>query len=307
MRVFVTGSKGFVGGWLTKEAVAAGHQALDAPSIDVTDRGVVARTLADVRPDAIVHLAAVAFAPDAAADQQTAFAVAIGGTVNVFEAACSLDRPPIVLVSGSSEVYGVPDTRDLPLTESSPLAPATPYALSKAAQESVALAYAARFGLKVVVTRSFSHTGPGQRDSFVVPALAHRVRAVAEGQAQAITVGNLDVKRDMTDVRDVVKAYRLLLESAARGEVGAGGTVVNVCSGRAVSIRSIVTDLCHLAHIEPSLSVDPSLVRNGDAQEIRGDPSAIEQLVGWRATTPWTQTLADVWAATTLPVGAAAT
>lgn len=298
MRVLVTGSKGFAGSWLTRELESAGHEPLEAPDLDVTNPRAMRDFLRETQPDAVAHLAAVAFAPDAAADPQAAFSVAVGGTVNVFEAVRELARPVVVLVSGSSEVYGHPDPPALPLTESSPLAPITPYALSKAAQESIALSYAARFGMTVVVTRSFSHTGPGQRDSFVVPALARRILAVATGDSPDVPVGNIDVGRDISDVRDVVNAYRLLLEAAVAGRLPAGGMVVNVCSGQAVSIRWIVGELSRLAGVQPDLRTDPALVRRGEAMEIRGDPSLIHRLVGWQASIPISQTLADVWAAT---------
>lgn len=298
MRALVTGSQGFVGGWLTKELEGAGHQKIDAPEVDVTDRTAVLNTLDETRPDAVVHLAAISYPPDAAADPQTTFVVAVRGTINVFEGVRALPRPPVVLITGSSEVYGVAAADDLPLTETSPLAPATPYALSKAAQESVALSYAARFGLSVVVTRSFNHTGPGQRPVFVVPALAQRVLAAVRGQTEDVAIGNVDVLRDISDVRDVVNAYRLLLEAAIAKDIAVGGLLVNVCSGRTVSIRWIIDELCRLAGAQPRLRVDPDLVRSAEAPEVRGDPTLIQRLVGWTATTAIGKTVADVWDST---------
>jgi GDP-4-dehydro-6-deoxy-D-mannose reductase len=298
MRVLVTGSHGFVGRWLSKELESAGHEVNEAPHLNVTNRVAVRECILAFRPDAIAHLAAVAFAPDAAYDPQTSYAVAVGGTINVMEAARTLTRTPVVLLTGSSEVYGVPSASDLPLTEESPLAPRTPYALSKAAQESVALAYAARFPMRIVVTRSFTHIGPGQRSVFVVPALAERIKAMALGLAQDIRVGNVDIRRDISDVRDVVLAYRLLLEAAVAGDVPAGSQIVNVCSGSAVSIRWIVDELCRLAGVEPRLRVDEELVRPGEPREVRGDATRIKRLVGWSASTPLAQSLLDIWRAT---------
>jgi GDP-4-dehydro-6-deoxy-D-mannose reductase len=298
MRVLVTGTSGFVGTWLMRELLSAGHEAIDTAGVDVTDSVGVREVIAATQPDAVVHLAAIAFAPDAAADPDHAYAVTIGGTINVLEAVRALRRPAAVLTSGTSEVYGVPRPEDLPLTELSPLQAATPYALSKAAQESVALAYGARYSFPVVATRSFNHTGPGQRQSFVVPAMTQRVVDVANDAAGDVAVGNLDVRRDFCDVRDVVNAYRLLIEAGFDGRLGRGGVVVNVCSGRAISIRWIVEELCRLTGIKPILRTDPGLAREVDAPEIRGDPSLIRRLVGWEATIPMSQTLADVLAAT---------
>jgi len=296
MRVLITGASGFVGRWLTSAMTDAGHEVLDAGDLDVTEPDDVADALAELAPDAVAHLAAVAFAPDAAGDPSHAFAVTVGGTVNVLEGMRRMDRRPALLVTGSSEVYGAPRPEDLPLRETAPLRPATAYAISKAGQESAALAYAAREGLGLVVTRSFNHAGPGQRPVFVIPALAGRVRAVARGEAETIPTGNLDVRRDLTDVRDVVDAYRRLLEGLHDGTLPRGGIVVNVCSGHAVAIRAILEELCRLAGVDPEVVADPSLVRPDDPAEIRGDATRVERLIDWRATTPLSQTLADVWA-----------
>lgn len=297
MRVLITGASGFVGRWLVERLLETGHEPISLPiGADVVDAAVVRAAVDEVRPDAIAHLAAVAFVADAAADPATAFKVAVAGTVNVLEAVRASAPTATVLVIGSSDVYGHPAPSELPLSENAVLRPRTPYALSKAAQESVALAYGARYGGRVIITRSFNHTGPGQRPVFVVPALARRVEALAAGAAVDIPAGNLDVRRDIGDVRDVVDAYRLLLEGAAEGKIGAGGQAVNVCTGRSVAIRWVLEELCKLAGVEPRIRIDPALTREGDPPEIRGDPSLLERLTGWRATTPIAQTVADIWA-----------
>ncbi len=145
------------------------------------------------------------------------------------------------------------------------------------------------------MTRSFNHTGPGQRREFVVPALATRVLAVANGDAADVPVGNLDVRRDISDVRDVVRAYRLLLEGMVKQALGGGGSVVNVSSGRSVSIRQVLEELCRLAGVEPTLRVDPLLVRREDAPEIRGNHALLTRLTGWQPAWTFDQTLASVW------------
>jgi GDP-4-dehydro-6-deoxy-D-mannose reductase len=175
------------------------------------------------------------------------------------------------------------------------LRPATPYALSKAAQEAVALALAQRHRLRAVVTRSFNHTGPGQRSDFVVPALAERVLAFANGEAPDVPVGNLEVRRDISDVRDVVRAYRLLLEGAADGRIGAGGAVVNVSSGTSVSIREIAESLGRLAGVKPIFRVDERFVRERDPVDIRGDSAHLRSLTGWAPEWRLAQTLESMW------------
>jgi GDP-4-dehydro-6-deoxy-D-mannose reductase len=296
MRVLITGAGGFVGRWLSSELRAAGHETIEVDhSLDVRRADDVAIAIHRARPDAIAHLAAVSFAPDAASDPQLAFEVAVRGTVSVLEGMRAQGEPPALLISGSSEVYGAPRHDQLPLRETAPLNPETPYALSKVAQEGVALGYAARFGLRVVLTRSFNHTGPGQRPEFVVPALARRVRALANGDTAEIPVGNIDVRRDLSDVRDVVRAYRLLLEQTAAGQHPGEAKVVNVSSGRSVAIRWIVEELCRLAGVEPRVRVDPKLVRATDPPDIRGDSSVLHSMTGWQPEWTLEATLRSVW------------
>jgi GDP-4-dehydro-6-deoxy-D-mannose reductase len=301
MRIFVTGAIGFVGQWLEKELSRHGHEIVAAPGpdvLDIADRTRLARWLDDPAggPDAVVHLAGMAFAPDAGKDPGEAFRVNVGGTVALFEALREIGIRPPVLVSGSADVYGTPRPEDLPLSEDAPLAPNSPYAMSKAAQEGAAAEASARYGFTVVVTRSFNHAGPGQRPVFVVPAMARRVMAVKRGQATTIPAGNIDVRRDLTDVRDVVVAYRLLVEAAARDELGGRFTVVNVASGRAVTVRSVIERLCALAGVRAPIEIDQSLVRANDPAEIRGDATLIRQLVGWEARIPLEETLVDLLA-----------
>jgi GDP-4-dehydro-6-deoxy-D-mannose reductase len=303
MRVYVTGAIGFVGGWLQAELSRNGHTVVPAPGpdqLDITDRAGLTRWLdgPDGRPDAIVHLAGMAFAPDAKTDPAEAFRVNMGGTAVLFEALRKIGIKPAVLVVGSSEVYGSPSAEDLPLREDAAIDPIHPYAMSKIAEEAVAIEASVRYGFPVVVTRSFNHAGPGQRPVFVVPAMARRVVAMQRGEASCVHAGNVDVRRDLTDVRDVVRAYRLLLErTAADSAAGsATATVVNVASGEALSIRSLIADLCELAGVPTRIEVDPALVRADDPPEIRGDATLLTRLTGWRPEIPLRQTLSDVLA-----------
>ena len=279
MRVLLTGGHGFVGRRLQRELVAGGHE-VSAPrhdTLDVTRPESVDDALA-AGPDAVVHLAAIAFAPDADTDTAHALNVNVGGTLVLMEALRRLPRTPIVLVVGSADVYAIAKGAGFSLAEESPLGIRGSYGLTKVAQEAVAMEAAEREGWSLVVARAFNHTGPGQRREFVVP------------------VGNLDVRRDLLHVDDVVVAYRLVLEALADGRVPRGGVVLNVASGRTVSIREVVDGLQLRAGTAAPLFVDPRLVRPNDPPEIRGDADRLRALTGWRPTRDLDEILDDVWA-----------
>lgn len=305
MRVLVTGSRGFVGRWVGAELQTAGHE-LIAETIDldgrleVTDHAAVRGRLLDSSPDAVIHLAAVSSATVADRDPKRALAVAVEGTRAVIAGLEAVGTRtgghPILLVAGSGEVYGVPTPDQLPLGEAAPLRPATAYARAKVAQEATALRDGSTAGLRVIAVRAFNHTGPGQSPAFAVPAFAARIVAAREAGASSIVVGDIDVRRDLTDVRDVANAYRRLIELAARGGVGAEGLVVNMASGRSVLLRDVVAQLARLAGVAIEPITDPGLLRAGQPLEIRGDPARLEGLTGWRAAIPLETTLRDVLA-----------
>ncbi len=299
MKVLVTGATGFVGHWLTRELAANGHDVIATPAsatVDIADAGSVRAFVRAAAPDAVAHLAAVSFSGDARRDPGEAFRVNVGGTAALLDSVRRLPRPPVVLVAGSSEVYGPPRPAEGPLREDAPLLPSTQYGLSKLAQEAVAMELAAAHGFGLVVTRSFNHTGPGQRANFVVPALAARVLDALRGEVASIAIGNADVRRDFTDVRDVVRAYRLLLEASAAATLPTPRVVVNVASGRPVSIRSIADTLRRLTGCEAGYAVDPALVRTDDPPEIAGSAAFLFKLTGWHPEIALQQTLADILA-----------
>jgi GDP-4-dehydro-6-deoxy-D-mannose reductase len=306
VRIAVTGASGFVGRWLIAELERVGHIVVPSPAsrVDVRDAVAIRDWFAVSRPDAVAHLAAIAAPREVAADPETAYAIAVDGTIHVIEALAAVPRTsadrrdavPVVLVAGSSEIYGHP--LRLPLAETMPIAPRTPYAQVKAAQEAAALEHGSRDGVRIVATRSFNHTGPGQRTTFAIPAFAARIAEARRTGARTFAVGNLDVRRDLSDVRDVVVAYRLMLELARPDGRAEDSYVVNVGSGRAVILRDVVATLIRLAGGGLQPRTDPSLVRDGEAAEIRADVSLLRGLTGWQPRISLDQTLADVVAAT---------
>ncbi len=291
MRALITGGRGFVGAWLAEHLRAAGDQvvAIDR-EVEVTDVGAVSRAVAEAAPEAIYHLAALTHVGESWADPGAVLGVNVLGTAAVLAAARSLGSDPVVLVVSSSEVYGAVAPADLPVTEDQPVAPVTPYAASKAAAEQVALQAWRGFGQPVVVARPFNHVGPGQADSFAVSALARRIVEARRAGRSTLAVGALTPRRDFTDVRDVVRAYRRLVE------VGVPGSVYNVCSGRDVAVADLAARLLDLAGCQLELVGDPELLRPVDVPVLRGDPSRLQRATGWAPEIPLDQTLADVLA-----------
>ena len=289
MRALITGGRGFVGRWLAEHLEAQGDDvvAIDVET-DVVDQDALDPVVADAAPAAVYHLAALAHVGESWRAPSEVLRVNVRGTACVLAAARRLDRQPTVLVVSSAEVYGAVTPEQLPLGESAPVAPATPYAASKAAAEQVALQAWRGYGQPVVVVRPFNHIGPRQAPTFAVSALARRIVAAKRAGSATLAVGTLTTRRDFTDVRDVVKAYRLLATRARPG------TVVNVCSVQDVAIDQIAGRLLALAGAELELVTDPELVRPVDVPVLRGDPSRIEDVTGWKAEIPLDDTLRDV-------------
>ena len=219
MRAFVTGASGFVGPWLCRHLEASGDEVVPAGhDRDVTDADSIAEALIASRPDAVYHLAAQSSVGSSWADATGTFRVNVFGTLHVLDAANACPSRPRVLVVSSAEVYGEVSPLALPVAETAPFRPGTPYAASKAAAELAGLQAFLGRGLEVVRARPFNHTGPGQGPGFVVPALARQVVEASLTGATVLKTGNLTARRDFTDVRDVVAAYRLLIERGSAGE-----------------------------------------------------------------------------------------
>jgi GDP-4-dehydro-6-deoxy-D-mannose reductase len=289
MRALITGGKGFVGQWLAAHLKDCDDDvAVIDIETDVADGAALRRVMTEVAPDAVYHLAAMTHVGESWENPSQVLRVNVLGTAEVLAAARTLGSSARVLVVSSAEVYGVVTPEQLPLREDTPTNPASPYAASKLAAEAVALQAWRGFGQPVVVVRPFNHIGPGQSPNFFVPALAKRIVEARRSGARSLPVGNLTTRRDFTDVRDVVVAYRLLIE---RGD---SGTVYNVCSGRDVAMSEVARELLELSGAELTLETDPSLLRPVDVPVLRGSAELLTAATGWEPRIPLATTLADV-------------
>src|ERR1700677_4686659 len=291
MRALITGGTGFVGQWLAAHLKDRGDEVtvIDIET-DVADGAAVRRVMADVVPEAVYHLAAMTHVGESWDNPGQVLRVNVLGTAEILAAARSVEGSPRVLVVSSAEVYGVVTPAQLPLGEDTPTQPASPYAASKLAAEAVAFQAWRGYGQPVIVVRPFNHIGPGQAPNFFVPALDKRIVEARKAGARSLRVGTLTTRRDFTDVRDVVIAYRLLILH------GTAGTVYNVCSGRDVAISAVADELLALAHAALELVIDPDLVRPVDVPVLRGDAGLLQATTGWAPTIPLATTLADVLA-----------
>ena len=289
MRAFVTGGHGFVGPWLRAHLEAAGDEVAAPPEgFEITDAAAVRDAVHAAAPDAIYHLAAISNVVESWRAPAHTFEVNALGTLHLLEAARTLREPPRVLLVGSAEVYGKVRPEQVPITEDTPLRPVTPYAASKVAAEFLGMQAHLAYGLPVLSARAFNHIGPAQAGGFVVADLARRIVEARRDGTETLKVGNLEVRRDFTDVRDVVRAYRLLVE---RGEPG---EAYNVCSGRDVAIDELAHRLLALSGADLKLETDPDLVRAVDLPVLRGDPAKIAAATGWFPEISLDQTLTDV-------------
>jgi GDP-4-dehydro-6-deoxy-D-mannose reductase len=300
MRILVTGIDGFVGRHLAERWSAEGHViegltlasgpvpgATRVVGCDVRDAGSVARAVAEARPDQVVHLAGQTSNAVSFERPGETFAINVLGTVHVLEAAREAGAARVLLVT-SCEIYGQRDPAAGPIPEPAPLAPVTPYGASKAAQDLIGYQYGRR-GLDIVRARPFPHTGPGQNPRFVFPSVARRIALAEAGLGPPeIELGDLDVVRDVCDVRDVVEAYARLLD---RGEAG---EAYNVCSGEGRSLRERLETFAEQARIEVRFVSRRERFRPADITWLVGDPGRIAAHTGWHPTIAWEITVRDL-------------
>ncbi|MES2306166.1 MAG: NAD-dependent epimerase/dehydratase family protein [Gemmatimonadota bacterium] len=306
MRLLVTGADGFVGRHLVRAARAAGHSVVAAvgPGGAMPEAwlspdevaGVTAlvadlrapdtyKILADFAPDSVVHLAALSSGAAARQDPATAWSINAGGTAALFDALAQTGTPTVLLAS-TGEVYGRGHAEQIP--ENAPLLPASPYAVTKLGAECAADEVRRRTGLKVIIARPFTHTGPGQAPLFVIPALASRLREALKRDLWQIPVGDLTPVRDFLDVRDVVAAYLLLLDRGVSGEA------YNIASGVGQSLADCFKRLAALLGSPAHAVTMPSLLRQSDIPVLIGDASKLRAATGWAPQYSFERTLQDL-------------
>jgi len=318
MRVLITGVAGFVGSHMV-EYLLANHPDVEVcgadrwytrkenirhldgrfryDEFDMTDYNSVLGLMRQVRPDRIFHLAAQSFVPTSWKAPSETLTTNIMGELNVFEAVRELGIDPAIQIACSSEEYGLVLPEETPITETTPLRPLSPYGVSKVGQDMLGYQYHKSYGLRIVRTRAFNHTGPRRGETFATSAFAKQIAEIeAELREPVIRVGNLDAERDFTDVRDVVRAYWLAAEQGEPGEV------YNVCSGNHIKMSEVLNTLIRISKPVQKMSMwspihiehDPERMRPSDVPLLYGDHAKFTARTGWEPRIPFEQTMRDL-------------
>ena len=310
MKVLITGITGMAGSHLAeylldqgaweihgalrwrsnKENIASFERDIHLHECELRDPYAVFRLLQEIRPQRIYHLASQSNVAASWNSPRETLVNNITAQLNIFEAVRELDLPDTrIHVAGSSEEYGLVHEHELPVKETNQLRPLSPYGVSKVAQDALAYQYYKSFGLHVVRTRAFNHTGPRRGDVFVTSSFARQIVEIAMGKTKpVIRVGNMEAKRDFTDIRDVVRAYVIALERCA------AGSVYNIGSGKAHSVKKVLDLLLSMSELIIEVKEDPARKRPSDVAVMVSDSSRFMEETGWRPQIPFRQSLFDL-------------
>lgn len=262
---------------------------LNLVKCDITDYFVVKQTIKEIDPDYIFHLAAQSFVPESWKSPKETLETNTMGSLNIFEAVREVNNEIKVQIASSSEVYGLVHENELPIIETNQLRPLSPYGVSKAAMDLLGYQYHESYGLKIVRTRAFNHTGPRRGDVFVASNWAKQVAEIEKGtQEPILMVGSLTSKRDFTDVRDVVRAYWLSLEKCEPGEA------YNICSGKTLTMQALLDMILSLTDKKVQIKEDPKRMRPSDVKVLLGDYSKFNRQTGWKPEIPLEKTIKDL-------------
>ncbi len=284
-KALITGSKGFVGPYLKSELQANGYDVFgigkepgteaDYLSVDITDVSGINEAVKKIQPTHIFHLAGVSSPPFAEKNPELTNQINVEGTKNILDAALHLSTAPRVLVVSTAHVYGSP--KYLPIDESHSLGGLGVYGLSRIQQEAVARTFMKE--MFIAIPRSFNHTGPGQPDTFVIPKIFKQLAEISAGKRKALELGNIDVKRDILHVRDVVRAYRLLLEQDTPG------VIANVCRGASIGLKEIISYGKLFAQLsDVQIGIDDSGLRANDVNDLYGSNAYLKSIIDWEPT-----------------------
>ena len=307
MRALITGITGFAGSYLAEyclennievwgiqrwrsrlENIEAIIDDINLIEGDIRDAESVYTALERSKPDYIFHLAAQSFVPTSWNAPTETLTTNIIGQVNIFEAVRRLGLECPIQIACSSEEYGMVHPDEVPIKETNPLRPLSPYAVSKVAQDLMGYQYFQSYGIKAIRTRAFNHTGPRRGHVFVTSNFAKQIAEIEAGKKEPIiSVGNLDAKRDFTDVRDTVRAYWLAAEKGEPGEV------YNIASNRTITIQALLDNLLALSDKKIDVRQDPDRMRPSDVEILWGDASKLEKATGWKPEIPFEKTLED--------------
>lgn len=280
-RALITGVNGFVGTYLEQELYQAGYEVIGtdlqgrAVTADLLNKETTKNLVNDIAPDYIFHLAGQASVALSWQNPQMTVDVNVIGTLNLLDGVKIADKPIRIVVIGSSDEYGKVKKEDCPISERFEPHPESPYAVSKYMQEKMALLYQTAYGMDVVLTRSFNHTGPGQKKGFVIPDFASQIARIEKGAEPVLRVGNLNARRDFSDVRDIVRGYRLLAETGKCGEI------YNIGAGKSYQIAEILRILVSLAKIKIDVIEEPEKMRPIDTPLILADIEKIRRDTGY--------------------------
>jgi len=292
-RLLVTGATGFVGRHVAgaiKAGVFGEFGFVGAPAnLDIRDEDGVATMIADLRPDAVLHLAAQSFVPRSFEDPRETFDVNLIGTLNIVRGLSRSGFKGRMIYVSSGDVYGQVPESALPVSETLLPKPRSPYAVSKIAAEQLCLQWQRTEGLDVMIARPFNHVGPGQDARFVLPGLAAQVVSIADGNSAAvIEAGDIDTSRDFTDVRDIVAAYAAMLRH------GASGSIYLVGSGTERRVRDLLMSMCAIEGIDPEIRQNPERLRPSEQRRMAADSTLLRVDTGWAPRIEFEVTLQDI-------------
>lgn len=307
-RALITGITGFAGSHLAELLLKEGFEVhgttrprsktdnidhirgrLKLHDADLLDSHSLYATLSNIEPAFIFHLAAQSFVQSSWASPANTMEMNVVGSVHLFEAVRRAKIDPVIQIACSSEEYGLVHPNEVPVAETNPLRPLSPYAVSKVAMDYLGYQYNQSYGLKIVRTRGFNHTGPRRGEVFVTSNFAKQVAQIEKrGKESTIEVGNLDAQRDWTDVRDMVRAYLISAQKCDYGEV------YNICSEKTVAVKDMLYLLLSFSKVKVKVVVDPSRIRPSDVPILLGDCTKFKKATGWKPQIPFEKTMEDL-------------